>query len=226
MPSRLAGAVALLMLLGLAGCGAGSSGSGAGATSPTVASTTPPASATASTVSSSSTASSSSSASTTSARLARATGYASYEGCAGTCTGSVPAALRRALNLPAADGGPCPITLRADGPVSPSTSTEVGFASVAGSSWSEAQVTWTAGADYTGPVLIRGGEVGGGALGFGDAATPYDELQLLDAGLGAPTVTNGGRAWITDTRIQTSGCYAYQVDGTTFSEVIVFRAIT
>jgi hypothetical protein len=81
------------------------------------------------------------------------------------------------------------------------------------------------GATYTGPVLIRGEMLGGGALGFGSGATPYDELQLLDAGKGAPHVAGGGRAWVTSTRIRSGGCYAYQVDGTGFSGVVVFRAV-
>jgi hypothetical protein len=160
------------------------------------------------------------------AGLTPTAGYATYERCQGTCTGSVPAALRRALKLPADDGGPCPITLNSQGPVSPhELPAGVGFHSVSGSQWMEAQVTWTAVGGYTGPLLIRGAMLGGGAVGFGAGAVPYDELQLLDAGQGAPRVTGGGRAWITDTRIRSGGCYAYQVDGSSFSEVVVFRAV-
>jgi hypothetical protein len=96
---------------------------------------------------------------------------------------------------------------------------------VSGSQWLAASVTWVAAATYTGPVLIRGEMLGGGALGFGTGATPYDELQLLDAGKGAPHVAGGGRAWVTTTRIRSGGCYAYQVDGTGFSEAVVFRAV-
>ena len=95
-----------------------------------------------------------------------------------------------------------------------------------GSAWSSASVTWAVSGSYTGPLLIRGEMLGGGgAIGFGRATTPYDELQLLDAGQGAPRIQGGGRAWITVARVQSSGCYAYQVDGTNFSEVVVFRAI-
>jgi hypothetical protein len=153
-------------------------------------------------------------------------GYATYERCQGTCTGSVPASLRRPLNLPSADGGPCPITINPHGPLSPrELPAGVGFHGVSGSQWPEAEVTWTAVGGYTGPVLIRGEMLGGGGLGFGTGAVPYDELQLLDAGQGAPRVTGDGRAWITYTRIRSGGCYAYQVDGTGFSEVVVFRAV-
>jgi hypothetical protein len=87
-------------------------------------------------------------------------------------------------------------------------------------------VTWVAAGSYSGPLLIRGATLGeAGALGFGTGAVPYSELQLLDAGRGAPQVSGRGRAWITYTRVQSGGCYAYQVDGAGFSEVIVFRAV-
>jgi hypothetical protein len=153
-------------------------------------------------------------------------GYATYERCQGTCTGSVSASLRRPLKLPSDDGGPCPITINPHGPVSPrELPAGVGFHGVSGSQWLETQVTWTSVGGYKGPLLIRGEMLGGGALGFGTGAVPYDELQLLDAGKGAPRVTGAGRAWITDTRIRSGGCYAYQVDGTGFSEVVVFRAV-
>lgn len=160
------------------------------------------------------------------AGLTPTAGYATYERCQGRCTGAVPASLRRPLNLPSADGGPCPITINPAGPVSlRELPAGVGFHAVSDSQWLEAQVTWTAVGGYTGPLLIRGEMLGGGALGFGTGAVPYDELQLLDPGQGAPRVTGGGRAWIADTRIRSGGCYAYQVDGTGFREVVVFRAV-
>lgn len=158
--------------------------------------------------------------------LSQTAGYATYERCQGTCTGAVPATLRRPLKLPSADGGPCPITIKAQ-PASPrELAAGLGFHSVSGSEWPIAGVTWTVPGAYTGPLLIRGAMIGGGGLGFGTGAVPYDELQLLDAGQGAPRVAGGGRAWITYTRVRSGGCYAYQVDGTSFSEVVVFRAVT
>jgi hypothetical protein len=160
------------------------------------------------------------------AGLAQTAGYGTYERCQGTCTGAVPAALRRPLKLPADDGGPCPITLNAQ-PASPQEiPAGVGFRSVSGSQWLIAGVTWMVPGGYTGPLLIRGGMLGGGgAIGFGTGTVPYDELQLLDAGRGAPRVVAGGRAWITYSRVRAGGCYGYQVDGTGFSEMVVFRAV-
>ena len=159
------------------------------------------------------------------AGLAQTAGYGTYERCQGTCTGAVPVPLRRPLKLPSDDGGPCPITVNAQ-PASPrELPAGVGFRRVSGSQWLIAEVTWNVPGSYTGPLLIRGEMLGGGALGFGTGAVPYDELQLLDAGQGAPRIAGGGRAWITDSRIRSGGCYAYQVDGTGFSEVVVFRAV-
>lgn len=243
-PVSAAAAPALALVVLLAGCGSGvgasssavptgsvaatrsSTGSATGASS-TTASGGAGTTATGTTAAGSAGTGSAATATTSSApaALAPTTGYATYELCQGTCHGSVPAALRRPLHLSSAAGGPCPVTINPDGPVSPSTSTQVGFQSITGSAWSAAEVTWKASGAYAGPILIRGGEVGGGTLGFGEGRSPYSELQLLDAGREAPRVSGGGRAWLTYTRLQSSGCYAYQVDGTSFSEVIVFRAI-
>jgi hypothetical protein len=94
-----------------------------------------------------------------------------------------------------------------------------------GSLWRAAQVTWSSAPSYTGPVLIRGAELGGtGAVGFGEGRVPYDELQLLAPGMGASRPPGGGREWLSFTRVRRPGCYAYQVDGTSFSTVIVFHA--
>lgn len=219
-PVRAAAAPALVLALVavLAGCGSGASTSASATSTPSATSTT-------TSISPTATASGATTTSAAPARLVPTAGYGTYELCQGTCHGAVPAALRRPLHLPSAGGGPCPVTINPDGPVSPSTRTEVGFQSITGSAWDAAEVTWKASGAYTGPILIRGGEVGGGTLGFGSGRTPYTELQLLDAGREAPPVSDGGRAWLTYTRLQSSGCYAYQVDGTDFSEVIVFRAV-
>jgi hypothetical protein len=86
-------------------------------------------------------------------------------------------------------------------------------------------VTWSSAPSYTGPVLIRGRQLGGtGAVGFGEGRVPYDELQLLAQGMSTPRGLGGGREWLSFTRVRSPGCYAYQVDGTSFSTVVVFRA--
>jgi hypothetical protein len=104
------------------------------------------------------------------------------------------------------------------GPLKPSP-TQIAVTSFIGSAWKGGRVTWQA-SGYHGPILIRGGLLGGGgAVGFGEGHTPYDELQLLGNAMQAPP-----GQWPSFTRVQGPGCYAYQADGTSFSEVIVFRA--
>lgn len=159
------------------------------------------------------------------AGLSQTSGYATYELCSTGCSGSVPASLRRALHLPdSASGASCPVS-DGSGPVKPLGSSTLAVTPFIGSSWHGARVTWTAAASYRGPVLIRGRQLGGsGAVGFGEGHVPYDELQLLAPGTSAPPAPGGGRAWLSFTRVQTPGCYADQVDGTSFSTVVVFRA--
>jgi hypothetical protein len=137
----------------------------------------------------------------------------------------VPGSLRRALHLPAAgSSSDCPVSA-GSGPVRPSGGGDLAVTSFIGSAWQGARVTWTAASSYTGPVLIRGRQLAGsGTVGFGEGHVPYDELQLLAAGTGAPAVPGGGRAWLSITRVRSPGCFAYEVDGTSFSSVIVFRA--
>jgi hypothetical protein len=109
--------------------------------------------------------------------------------------------------------------------VRPSPSSPLAVSSFIGSAWLGAKVLWTASGSYQGPLLIRARQLGGsGAVGFGEGRVPYDELQLLSSGQGAPPISGGGRAWMSYTRVKAGGCYAYQVDGTTFSHVIVFKA--
>jgi hypothetical protein len=151
------------------------------------------------------------------AGLSQTTGYGTYELCSGTCSGAVPASLRRPLHIPHS------CTVGGSTPVKPLGGSPLVIQPFISTAWSGARVTWRAAASYKGPILIRGRQVGGsGAVGFGEGHTPYDELQLLDAGQGAPS--GSGRAWLTFTRVKGPGCYAYQVDGTSFSDVIVFRA--
>jgi hypothetical protein len=157
--------------------------------------------------------------------LRAATGYATYELCASGCSGAVPPSLRRSLHLPAlAAGASCPVSA-GGGPVKPLGATRLALMQFIASAWQGARVTWTAATDYQGPVLIRGRQLGGpGAVGFGEGHVPYDELQLGAPAMGAAIPRGLGREWPSFTRVRAPGCYAYQVDGTTFSEVIVFRA--
>jgi hypothetical protein len=111
-------------------------------------------------------------------------------------------------------------------PPDPST----GFGDV----WGAAKVLWFVASRYRGPVLIRGRkldadvEVRFDASGHRPTAMPPDELRI-PAGwrrVSVPGVPLVGQRYMPSlTRLRESGCYAYQVDGTTFSRVIVFRAL-
>jgi hypothetical protein len=161
--------------------------------------------------------------------LARTGGYGTYELCRADCEGAVPASMRRALHLPARRRAACPASSASAGAVSAGGGSAETAERFVGSRWRAARVTWRAAPGYRGPILIRGrrldaGRTGGAAVGLGEGHRPYDELQLMSSGRGAPaSAAGGGRAWLTLTRVRTPGCYAYQVDGTSFSNVIVFR---
>jgi hypothetical protein len=156
------------------------------------------------------------------AGLAQTGGYGTYELCRGHCTGAVPASLRRTLHLPRAHGSGCPVSA-GETPVSVSGGPRLTTEHFVGSRWLAARVTWRA-VGYHGPLLIRGRRLGGaGAVGFGEGHRPYDELQLMNSGRGEASASGGGRAWLSLTRVRRPGCYAYQIDGTDFTRVIVFR---
>lgn len=89
--------------------------------------------------------------------------------------------------------------------------------------WSGQKVLWIARVSYGGRVLIRGRQLDGPhELRFGDGQVPARELRLH--GRDAFTENWQGRQWLTYTRLRAPGCYAWQVDGASFSKVIVFRA--
>lgn len=147
------------------------------------------------------------------AGLRTTSGYSTYELCTSNCAGGISASIRRPLRTPAS----CTPHAGA-GPVTPQPSTSLHVTSFIGSAWDGGRVNWLASSSYRGPILIRGRQVGGsGAVGFGEGHVPYDELQLQTGSAGPP--------WQSFTRVQSPGCYFYQVDGTSFSETIVFKAI-
>jgi hypothetical protein len=234
-------APALLIALVLAGCGGSSSSPSSSTTGASVASSTTPTSTT--TMSTSSTSSTSktttaSSAVTASktvaavstappptpagtpaapAGLSQTTGYSTYENCAVHCSGAVPASLRRPLSFPATSGSSCP-TGTAPGPITPKLSTSLHVSPFLGSKWDGAEVTWAAPAGFSGPILIRGRQLGGaGAIGFGEGHVPYDELQLYAS-------PGKAHSWPTFVRVRGPGCYAFNIDTTHKTEAFVFDA--
>jgi len=160
----------------------------------------------------------------------------------------IPAALRRPLHLPKVrPGGRCPASSgrRIDndqfggvalgrGPVRPLVTASavsggdlqhgvLPFGRVPGTSWRVVKTLWFSEPRYRGPVLIRGRQLGGSAkLVFGEGPSLLD--PQLPPGP-TPNGTNGWREWPGGTYTRSFGCYAWQVDGTSFSSVIVFKAI-
>lgn len=91
--------------------------------------------------------------------------------------------------------------------------------------WYLVKVLWTADpAIYNGPILVRGGQLDGtDELRFGPGETPATELQL-DMEKELAGRTGDWPDWPGYTRLKGPGCYAYQIDGTSFSRVITFKA--
>ncbi|HEU4784207.1 MAG TPA: hypothetical protein VFS83_12775, partial [Ktedonobacterales bacterium] len=88
--------------------------------------------------------------------------------------------------------------------------------------WGGQKVLWVVSPAYHGLVLIRGGRLdGAGEVRFERGADPPAVLEFDALGLD-PDGWSGNPSY---TRIRAPGCYAYQVDGDGFSEVIVFQAV-
>jgi len=89
--------------------------------------------------------------------------------------------------------------------------------------WLGLKTLWFSVPAYQGPFVIRAerlGRPGPVALGEGPAVAPL----VVPPG---PTV-NGGQGWRAAPGglwVRTPGCYAWQVDGLTFSEVIIVQAV-
>jgi DNA-binding CsgD family transcriptional regulator len=88
--------------------------------------------------------------------------------------------------------------------------------------WGSAKTIFVARPPNVGPLLFRGRRIGGdGEVAFWFTSDPTPEL-IVDSPLGS----DAGN-WYSDvfgTLVPTPGCYAIQVDGTRFSETIVFEA--
>jgi hypothetical protein len=98
----------------------------------------------------------------------------------------------------------------------------------AGSKWSGAKVLWFVSPRYRGPVLIRGQQLDRpDVVRFDKGKVPSSELRIPAGSsiVGNPGVPDVGQRYRpSTTRLRSSGCYAYQVDGTSFSYAVVFRA--
>ncbi len=95
-----------------------------------------------------------------------------------------------------------------------------------GSAWGGQVLKWVGAPSCHGPVLIRGRKLTSrDGLGFGSGAVPQAEIDVPPGPPGVVGLNPGGwRLWPGYARLRSPGCYGLQVDGTTFSEVIIFRA--
>ena len=157
--------------------------------------------------------------------------------------------LRRPLHLPVlAPGAACPVSkvdTRVDwprtrifggsgigpGPVYPGLGASSGLVWATrdeqyGSKWFGEKVFWYVSPSYRGRVLIRGRRIDApGRVGFNGARQPNAELRIEPydtvSWSGQP---KGSRGIPSAVRILTKGCYAFQLDGASFSRIVVVTA--
>jgi hypothetical protein len=87
----------------------------------------------------------------------------------------------------------------------------------AGSKWSGQKVNWIVNPSFRGRILIRGRQLDGpNELRFNRGLVPPREMHVIGRGPGYTTPSF--------TRVRADGCYGYQIDGKSFSRVVVFEA--
>jgi hypothetical protein len=89
--------------------------------------------------------------------------------------------------------------------------------------WGGQKVLWAVDtSSYPGVVLIRGHQVDGpNEVRFERGDVPPTELRVTPS----PETPDGWTGQPSYTRVRAPGCYAYQVDGLTFSQHILFQAV-
>ena len=102
------------------------------------------------------------------------------------------------------------------------------------------KVVWAADPSYSGPIRIRGGQIDGiGQLLFDsfdnrwrgapvktvDGSGLVPEMDLLESHSAFPNVPASWRMWPSGTYVPTPGCYAWQVDGLGFTELITIQVL-
>ena len=102
------------------------------------------------------------------------------------------------------------------------------------------KIVWAADPRYSGPIRIRGGRIDGSGqvlfassdnrLGGAPVKTIertqlVPELDLLESNSTFPNVSKTWRMWPSEMFVSTPGCYAWQIDGIGFTEVITFHSL-
>jgi hypothetical protein len=90
--------------------------------------------------------------------------------------------------------------------------------------WFYRKVLWIGRPGFKGATLVRGRQLDGpGELRFGDGPNPSTELPLNIDNRRAST--SGWTDWPSETRLKSPGCYAFQVDTPSATQVITFKAV-
>jgi len=90
--------------------------------------------------------------------------------------------------------------------------------------WFTFKTLWFSVPSYDGPWTVRGNRIDGeGHVIFGEQ--PTVAALVVPPGPTTNEAADGYRQAPGGTYVQRPGCYAWQVDGTSFSYVIVFRAV-
>jgi hypothetical protein len=102
------------------------------------------------------------------------------------------------------------------------------------------KVVWAADPSYSGPIRIRGGRIDasgellldsfdnkwqGASAKTVDGSKLTSELDLLVSHSTFPNVPSGWRMWPSGMYVANVGCYALQVDGLGFTELITFHSL-
>jgi hypothetical protein len=158
--------------------------------------------------------------------------------------GPIPDELKRPLHFPEIGAsGRCPTSvghrtttpfatgeLLGRGSVEPLVTNSVtrGATATLGSSpdsprWRVLKVIWMSLPSYLGPVVVRGTRLDRrGLLAFGTSPSPGPLVVPPGPSMNG---YGGYRIWPDTAWVRHPGCYAWQVDGLTFSETIVFKAV-
>jgi|SRR5205085_2829950 len=92
-----------------------------------------------------------------------------------------------------------------------------------GGPWAGGKVFWYVRPSYPGRVLIRGRRLDGPqSLGFNGGVVPKPELRIHNYSVSWEGQPTGSRGIPSSVRVRSSGCYGVQIDGTTFSRIVVF----
>lgn len=107
-----------------------------------------------------------------------------------------------------------------------------GLSTYSDSRWRLVRTLWISRPSYDGPVLVRGGRLDrAGALGFGEDLPLRRSLRLPAGGWSGIRIGRregglarraGWRVTAVPTLVRSPGCYAFQVDGLGFSYVLAF----